>query len=150
MMSPVARVLIHEATVRPNKAEALANLIHQLFNRRNLTYIPAADRTWLTVELVQSLRRQSTVYRTLSDKTSGPLPFGLGFLRVRDETIEPISDTIPVEDPELLVRLLSEYVMPGATLSFTAEDGTQTWRIEGENAVTRVSHAGEDTSQADQ
>lgn len=137
-MSPAVRVRVHDARVRPDKAEALSNLIHQLFNRRNLSYIPPKDRTWLTVELVQSLRRQSAVYRALSDKTSGPLPFGLGYLRLKGGSIEPISETIPVDSPRVLVRLLSEYVAPGARLSFTTDGDTEIWHIHGEDEVTRV------------
>lgn len=146
-MSSAVHVQIHTAQVRPDKADALSSLIHQLFNRRNLTYIPANDRTWLTVELVQSLRRQSEVYKTLSDKTSGPLPFGIGYLRLNGEAVEPVSDTIPVEDPEVFVRLLSEYVAPGAHLSFTADEKTVEWQIDGENEVTRLQTASESAQQ---
>ena len=145
-MSPTVRVRIHTAHVRPDKAEALTDLIQQLFNRRNLSYIPAKDRTWLTVELVQSLRRQSAVYRALSEKTSGPLPFGLGYLRVSGETIEPVSDTIPVDDPRVLVRLLSEYVAPGARLSFRMGDEIEVWQIDGEDEVTRLEKADGDVA----
>jgi len=137
-MSSAVHVQIHAAQVRPDKAEALSSLIHQLFNRRNLSYIPANDRMWLTVELVQSLRRQSEVYRALSEKTSGPLPFGLGYLRISGETVEAVSDTLPVDDPKVLVRLLSEYVAPGARLSFTTDGETEMWRIEGKDEVTRL------------
>lgn len=138
MMSPAAHVQIHAAQVRSGKAEALSSLIHQLFNRRNLSYIPANDRVWLTVELVQSLRRQSEVYRALSEKTSGPLPFGLGYLRIRGEAVEAVSDTLPIEDPEVLVRLLSEYVVPGARLTFTTAAEREVWRIEGKDEVARL------------
>jgi hypothetical protein len=144
-MSSAVHVQINGARVRPDRVDALSGLIQQLFNRRNLSYIPAKDRTWLTVELIQSLRRQSAVYKALSEKTSGPLPFEMGYLRLNGETVGVISDAIPVDDPEVFVRLLSEFVKPGARLSFTTESGTETWRIEGEDEVVRLGAATETT-----
>lgn len=136
-MSATVRCRVEAAHVRPEKADALSALIQQLFNRRNLAYIEPKDRMWLTVELIQSLRRQSTVYRTLSEKTSGPLPFGIGYFRVHDGRLEPVSTTLPTDDPEVLVRVLSEFVEPGALFTFEMDEAVVTWRVEGENEVAR-------------
>lgn len=136
MASPV-RCRVESAHVRADKADALTDLIHQLFNRRHLSYIAPNERTWLTVELVQSLRRQSTVYQAMSSKTTGPLPFALGYFRVAGGKLEPVSDTVPLDDPEVLVRLLSEYLKPGARLAFESDDETEVWTIRGEGDVVR-------------
>lgn len=128
---------VESARVRSDKADALTDLIHQLFNRRHLSYIASNERTWLTVELVQSLRRQSTVYQSMSSKTTGPLPFSLGYFRVAEGELELVSDTIPLDDPEVLVRLLSEYVEPGAHLVFEMDGGKERWIIKGEDDVAR-------------
>jgi hypothetical protein len=147
-MSSFILVQVNDARIRPERADALSGLIQQLFNRRNLPYIPPKDRTWLTVELIQSLRRQSTVYKALSEKTTGPLPFGLGYLRLNGEAVEATSDAVPVEDPNVFVRVLSEFVRPGARLSFTTDGDTETWRIKGKDEVARLS-AADDTTQAE-
>lgn len=79
---------------------------------------------WLTVELVQALRRVSRVYREFSTKTTGPLPFELGFLRIRNDRLEPISDPLHIENPELFVRMISEFVEPGARIRLTRSSTT--------------------------
>lgn len=140
-MASSVRCRIESAPVRAQKADALRALVHQLFNRRHLSYIAPNERTWLTVELVQSLRRQSEVYRSMSSKTSGPLPFALGYFRVAHGKLELVSDSLPLEDPRMLVRLLSEYLEPGACLTFYAEAGAETWAIRGIDEVERVETA---------
>ena len=137
MAAPV-HCRVESARIRANKEEALTGLIHQLFNRRHLSYVAASERAWLTAELVQSLRRQSTVYREMSTKTSGPLPFGLGYFRVRDGQLELVSDSVPVEEPKVLVRLLSEFLQPGARLYFGAANEAQGWQVNGIDAVEPI------------
>jgi len=92
-----------------------------MFSRRHHNRVSAgpSGQMWLTVELVQALRRVSQVYREFSTKTTGPLPFEIGFLRIRDNRLEPISDPLPIEHPELFVRMISEFVKPGARIRLT-------------------------------
>lgn len=137
-MASSVRCRIESAVVRAQKADALSALIRQLFNRRHLSYIAPNERAWLTAELVQSLRRQSEVYRSMSSKTSGPLPFALGYFRVVRGEVELVSDALPLGEADVLVRLLSEYVEPGARLTFYAEAGPETWIIRGVDEVERV------------
>ncbi len=142
-MADAVRCRVESARVRTGKAEALTRLIHQLFNRRHLSYVASSDRAWLRAELVQSLRRQSTVYRAMSTPTEGPLPFGLGYFRVREDRLEPVSDAIPVDDAEALVRLISEFVEPGARLYFGDGEEAEAWRIDGVNAIAPLSVTGQ-------
>lgn len=138
MADPV-RCRIASARVRAEKTEALIRLIHQLFNRRHLSYVATGgERAWLRAELVQSLRRQSEVYRAMSTPTDGPLPFGLGYFRVRDDELEPVSDAIPIDDAEALVRLLSEFLEPGARLYVGTGKAVEAWHISGVDAVERL------------
>lgn len=137
-METAVRCRVESARVRDDKADTLTDLIRQLFNRRHLSYVASSDRAWLVAELVQSLRRKSEVYRTMSTKTSGPLPFGLGYFRVRDRQLELVSDAVPVEDPEVLVRLLSEFVEPGACLYFGTGPTQTGWHIRGVDAVEQL------------
>jgi len=94
---------------------------------------------WLTVELVQSLRRQSDVYReALSGKTEGPLPFALGYFQLQGDTLRATSDTVPAAvAPEMLVRILSEFVQPGARFTFGRNEEAAAWVIRGVNEVER-------------
>ena len=114
-------------------------IFRTLFNRRNQDYVTGQERMWLQAELVQTVRRASRIYReTMSTPTSGPLPFALGYLRIRDGQVDPVSDTVPATlSPEQLARLLSEFVEPGAVLSFP--DANETWRIEGIDALALLS-----------
>jgi hypothetical protein len=134
-MPDTYRCTLANATVRPDRADDFAELARTLFNRRNHRYVGGQERMWLKAELVQTVRRASRVYReALSTPTGGPLPFALGYLRVRDGQIETISDTLPATlEPRELARLLSEFVEPGATVAFP-ERG-ETWTIEGVDAV---------------
>lgn len=148
---PISRIMgspvhcrLEAAHVREGKADVLTALIHQLFNRRHLSYVAAGgERAWLTAELVQSLRQQSAVYRAMSTKTEGPLPFALGYFRVREGRIEPISDTMPVEDPEVLARILSEFLEPGARLYIGTGAERQGWHIRDVDAVEPLSSTGQ-------
>lgn len=133
---------IASARVRDDRAETLAGLIRQLFHRRHLSYVAPSDRAWLTAELVQSLRRKSEVYRAMSAATSGPLPFALGYFRLNDRYLEPVSDTVPVDDPERLVRLLSEFLRPGARLYFGTGQDVEGWCVHDVGVIERIAREG--------
>jgi hypothetical protein len=138
------RCHVEQATVRPERSKALEDLILKLFERRHHGLIAGREKDWLTVELVQSLREASQVYRNeLSTQTSGPLPFALGYFRVRGGTLELISDEVPANmPPEAFVRFLSEFLQPGACLWF-GEAGAETgWTVRGVDEVARVTAAG--------
>lgn len=134
---------VERATVRPSHRDTLDDLIYKLFERRHHNRVAGTETDWLTVELVQSLRRESTVYRThLSTETSGPLPFALGFFRVRENALELTTDRIPANmDPESFVRFLSEFVEPGARVWFGPEGEGEGWEIRG---VDEIVSLGED------
>jgi len=110
-----------DASVRRDRREDLEALIRKMFSRRHHNRVSAgpSGQMWLTVELVQALRRVSQVYREFSTKTTGPLPFEIGFLRIRDNRLEPISDPLHIEHSELFVRMISEFVKPGARIRLT-------------------------------
>jgi len=110
-----------DASVRRDRREDLEALIRKMFSRRHHNRVSAgpSGQMWLTVELVQALRRVSQVYREFSTKTTGPLPFEIGFLRIRDNRLEPISDPLHIDQPELFVRMISEFVKPGARIRLT-------------------------------
>jgi len=141
-MSPSAtdfpmRCHVESATARPDRRDDLDDLIRQMFNRRNHAYVGGQEKMWLKVELVQSLRTQSRIYRdALSNKMEGPLPFALGFFRLRGSTLEAVSDTLPqTVPPETLVRILSEFVEPGARFWFAQEGEVRGWEVAGEDAL---------------
>ena len=119
------RCRVEQATVRPERSKTLEDLILKLFERRHHGLIAGREKDWLTVELVQSLREESQVYRNeLSTQTSGPLPFALGYFRVRDGTLELISDEVPANvPPEAFVRLDSEEVAVEDLTSATERAG---------------------------
>lgn len=137
-MPDAYRCVIENASVRPDREDELSDLIQTLFSRRNHRYVGGQERMWLEAELVQTVRRVSTVYReALSTPTSGPLPFALGYLRVRDGTLETVSETVPATlEPSALALLLSEFVVPDAVIHFPDHD--QTWRVDGVDAITTV------------
>lgn len=128
---------VERARVRPSQRDTLDDLIYMLFERRHHNLVAGTETDWLTVELVQSLRRQSEVYRAeLSTETSGPLPFALGFFRVREGSLELTTDRIPANmDPESFVLFLSEFVEPGARVWFGPEGEEEGWEIRGVNEV---------------
>jgi hypothetical protein len=124
------------ATVLDERREELAALIQKMFARRHHHRVSAgpSGQIWLTVELVQALRRTSAVYRELSTKTTGPLPFEIGFLRIADGELESISDPLPIEQPEVFVRVISEFLSPDATIQLERRgegDGFSSgrWRV---------------------
>jgi hypothetical protein len=129
-------------TVRADRRDALEDVIYKMFERRHHNFVAGREQDWLTVELVQSLRRESEVYRDLSTKTSGPLPFALGYFRLKGDTLRLTTDEVPANvAPEALVRLLSEFVEPGATFWFGRDDEEEGWRVEGVDEVVSLPDA---------
>lgn len=157
---PDLRCTFEDAVVRPDRLGDLEDLIHKMFVRRHHAKVASgSDQMWGTVELVQALRKASEVYRELSSKMSGPLPFAIGHLRVRDGVLEPVATAPPIDHPEVFVRILSEFLEPGAIVRLAAsaddahlgsdESGTPVsdddvpalpaaWRIEGIGEVRRI------------
>ena len=134
---PAMRCYVEAATARPDRRDDLDDLIRQMFNRRNHNYVGGQEKMWLKVELVQSLRAQSRIYRkALSTKMEGPLPFALGYFRLRGATLEAVSDTLPATvRPETLIRILSEFLEPGARFWFERDGKVVGWEIAGEDAL---------------
>lgn len=135
--------------MRPDRADTLEDLIQQLFARRNTAYIARQQRMWLTAELVQSLRRKSDVYRRVSEKTDGPLPFALGYFSVRDGRLTLTTDTVPAANLNVVARLLSEFLEPGATLWYQGADTPRGWRIVGEDDLDPVTASAAQTTPVD-
>ena len=132
-----------DITVREERRDALEDLIYKMFERRHHNFVAGREQDWLTVELVQSLRRESEVYReSLSTKTSGPLPFALGYFRLEGESLRVTTDEIPANvDPKVLVRLLSEFVEPGARFWFGRGADEEGWTVEGVDQVVPLTGA---------
>ncbi len=112
------------AVVLDERRGDLEALIQKMFARRHHNRVSAgpSGQMWLTVELVQALRRTSEVYRELSTKTTGPLPFEIGFLRIVDGELESISDPLPIDQPEVFVRVISEFLQSGAVIQLKEHD----------------------------
>ncbi|PEN15238.1 hypothetical protein CRI94_02870 [Longibacter salinarum] len=135
-----------DAAVREESRERLEALIQKMFARRHHNRVSAgpSGQMWLTVELVQALRRASEVYRELSTKTRGPMPFEIGYLRIRDGRLESISNSLRMDSPEVFVRIVSEFVEPGATISLAAVEESDeipdggTWSVIGIGDVEKV------------
>jgi hypothetical protein len=128
------------AVVLDERRGELEALIQKMFARRHHNRVSAgpSGQMWLTVELVQALRRTSEVYRELSTKTTGPLPFEIGFLRIVNGELESISDPLPIDQPEVFIRVVSEFLQPGAVIQLEVDgDG------EGESGRWTVTTPGE-------
>jgi hypothetical protein len=134
---------VDNLVVRDDQRETLDDLIYKLFERRHHNLVAGQEQDWLTVELVQSLRRESAVYReALSTKTSGPLPFALGYFQRHGEVLTLTSDEVPANvPPETFVRFLSEFVEPGARLWFGRGSATEGWEIAGVDDVRPIPEA---------
>ncbi|MFB6271749.1 MAG: hypothetical protein ABEL51_02520 [Salinibacter sp.] len=134
------RCRVENTVVRADRRDALEDLVWTLFERRHHDRIAGREKQWLTVELVQSLREESRVYREeLSTETEGPLPFALGYFKVRGDTLELVSDEVPANvAPETFVRFLSEFLQPGARLWFANEERSEEWEVRGVDDVVSV------------
>lgn len=124
---------VENVRVRSERRETLEDLLYTLFERRNHSYVAGQERDWLTVELVQSLRQQSEVYREeLSSEMAGPLPFAVGYFQLQDDRLRLTTDEIPSNvAPETLVRFLSEFVEPGARFWFGHGEEETGWTVRG-------------------
>lgn len=126
-----------QLVVRDDRRETLDDLIYKMFERRHHNYVAGREQDWLTVELVQSIRRESEVYREeLSTKTAGPLPFALGYFQRHDDRLTLTTNEVPANvAPETFVRFLSEFVEPGATLWFGTPPEQEGWVVRGVDDV---------------
>lgn len=139
-MADRVRCRIQNAQVREDKRTTLKDLIYKLFERRHHDYVGGQEKDWLTMELIQALRRESEVYReALSSQTEGPLPFAVGYFRVEGDRLRLTTREIPGNvAPRTLVRFLSEFLRPGARFWFGEEDG---WEIRGQDQVASLDAA---------
>ena len=137
-------VRVEQARVRPDRREKLQDLIARLYRRRSHARLSTWDQLRYGPEIADYLRRRSKVYRRVAGEpgTEGPLPFALGFFRVTSEgAFEPVADALPDPQPELLARLLSEFLEPGARLFFGEGAGETGWAVEGEDDVRPLESA---------
>ncbi len=132
---PLRRCYLVAARVRADRLARLSELSERLFLRRAFLYLSAADQQWQRPELVQLLRRLSTLYCQCSTPFDGPMLFALGYFRVYDGVLEPVADRIPIDNPELLAWVLSEFLEPGAQVWVEMDAGWCGWHIEGEGQV---------------
>jgi len=139
-MSERISCTVEDVVVRDDKRPTVQDLIFKLFQRRNHRYVGGQEKDWLTVELVQSLRKQSRVYREeLSTEMSGPLPFALGYFQLDGDTLRLTTDRIPARmEPIAFVRFLSEFVEPGATVWMGTGEERRGWRIDGVDVLTEL------------
>lgn len=126
---------VDDAVVRPDARETVEDLIFKMFERRHHHLVAGPEQQWLTVELIQSLRQESPLYRDkLSSETAGPIPFALGYFQLRDGRLTLTSDRVPANmDPETFVRFLSDFVEPGAQFWFGPEADATGWEIRGKD-----------------
>lgn len=136
-MSDRIHCRVEDLVVRSECRETVRDLVFKLFERRHHRLVAGPEQDWLTVELVQSIRRESTIYREeLSSKTSGPLPFALGYFQLHEGELELTTAEIPANvAPKTLVRFLSEFVEPGGRLWFERAEGQEGWEIQGQDDV---------------
>ncbi len=130
---------VENLVVRSDRRDTLDDLIYKMFERRHHNRVAGREQDWLTVELIQSIRRESEVYRDeLSTKTAGPLPFALGYFTRQDDTLKLTTETVPANmEAEAFVRLLSEFVEPGGRLWF-GEAPEEGWEIQDVDDVELV------------
>lgn len=124
---------VENAVVRPDQRETVRDLIFMLFQRRHHDHVGGKEKKWIAVELVQSLRQDSAVYRdALSTKTSGPIPVALGYFQLQEGELRLTTDRVPANvAPKVLVRFLSEFVEPGARLWFGTGSDAEGWSVVG-------------------
>lgn len=135
---------VENVVVRDDQCETLDDLIYKMFERRHHSLVAGQEQDWLTVELVQSLRQESRVYREeLSTKTSGPLPFALGYFQRQGESLTLTSNEVPANvAPETFVRFLSEFVEPGAQFWFGTGGTAEGWEVAGTDDVVPIPDQG--------
>lgn len=126
------------ARVRPEREATLEALIHRVFARRSVAHLRDWQSGWHRKDLIGDIRSQSAQYTAVSDPDTGPIPFALGHLRVRNGVLEIVATPLAVEHPEVLVRLLSEFLEPEAEVWFQKGETQVGWRIRGEGAVERL------------
>jgi hypothetical protein len=134
---------VENVTVRKEHRGTVEDLTYKLFERRHHHRIGGQEQDWLTVELVQSLRKSSVVYREeLSTEMAGPLPFAVGYFRLNGRTLRLTTNEIPTNvDPETLVRFLSEFVEPGARFWFGEGEDAVGWAVQGVDDLTPLDPA---------
>lgn len=131
---------VENLVIRSDRRDTLEDLIYKMFERRHHNLVAGREQDWLTVELIQSIRRESDVYREeLSTETAGPLPFALGYFTMQDDTLTLTTDTVPKNmAPEPFVRFLSEFVEPGGRLWFGESPEEEGWEIRGIDDVVSL------------
>lgn len=134
------RCRAEDVVVRSDCRETVEDLVYKMFERRHHNIVAGRDQHWLTVELVQSIRRESEVYREeLSTKTSGPLPFALGYFQLRGDRLTLTSDEVPANmAPRAFMRFLSEFVELGARCWFGTPPEADGWEVRGVDEVSRI------------
>jgi hypothetical protein len=139
-MSPRIACRVENLEARSDRRDTLEDLVYKMFERRHHSFVAGTEQDWLTVELVQSLRRESEVYREkLSTETSGPLPFALGYFQLHDETLKLTTEQIPANvDPEVFTRFLSEFVKPGGRIWVGTPPNEQGWEICGIDELSEL------------
>ncbi len=131
---------VENLVVRPDQRQTLEDLVYKLFERRHHDLVAGQEQDWLTVELIQSIRQESAIYREeLSTEMTGPIPFALGYFQLRDEKLELTTDEVPANmAPESFVRFLSEFVEPGGRLWFGTQTRGEGWEIRGVDDVRPI------------
>ena len=130
---------LHNASVRADRADDLDALIRALFARRHLRTSGAGSQQqmWMVAEFVQQLRKRSTVFKRISSKMDGPIPFGLGHCTVKDGALVPVARPLPLHHPEVFARVVSEFVEAGAVCYVAPPDASpHGWRIDGVDVFT--------------
>ncbi|WP_176521599.1 hypothetical protein [Longimonas halophila] len=125
---------LHNASVRADRANDLDALIRALFARRHLRSSGAGSQQqmWMVAEFVQQLRKRSAVFKRISSKMEGPIPFGLGHCTVKDGALVPVARPLPLHHPEVFARVVSEFVEAGAVCYVAPPDASpHGWRIDG-------------------
>lgn len=132
---------LQDALVRPHRADDLDALIRALFARRHLRTSGAGSQQqmWMVAEFVQQLRKQSVVFKRISSKMEGPIPFGLGHCTIKDGALVAVARPLPLHHPKVFARVVSEFVEAGAVCHVVPPDTAPNgWRIEGVDALAAL------------
>ncbi|MES3629642.1 MAG: hypothetical protein PPP56_05690 [Longimonas sp.] len=129
-----------DAHVRDERADDLDALIRSLFARRHLrTAGSGQQQMWMVAEFIQQMRARSAVFKALSTKMDGPIPFGIGHCTIKDGAVEQVARPLPLEHPNVFARVLSEFVAPGAVCGVEPEnEAPYGWRIDGVDELTAL------------